>query len=69
MMTTLTEDIRIADAASYELGYGMFRSDMQIPEIDDTWFEDTGLNREEFDKWSTELKDDIVYTLSVMGLN
>lgn len=61
--------IRIADAASYEMGYGMFRSDMQMPEIDNTWFKDTGLNREEFDKWSTELKDDIVYTLSVMGLN
>ena len=61
--------IRIADAASYEMGYGMFRSDMQIPEIDDSWFKEMGLNRAEFDKWTPELKEDIVYTLSVMGLS
>ena len=59
--------IRIADAASYELGFGMLRSDQHAPVFDPSLFDETGITKEEFDQWSKEIKDDIAYTFEVMG--
>ncbi len=59
--------IRIADAASYELGYGMVRSDGKAPPLHDDYFEKTGIDRSEFDKWCPEMRNDISYTLETMG--
>jgi len=59
--------IRIANAASYELGFGMQRSDHSPPVFDPAFFDKTGLGKEEFDKWTKEIKDDIAYTFEVMG--
>ncbi|MBT4498312.1 MAG: hypothetical protein HOC74_11345, partial [Gemmatimonadetes bacterium] len=59
--------IRIANAASYELGFGMQRSDLSPPVFDPAFFDKTGLGKEEFDKWTKEIKDDIAYTFEVMG--
>ncbi len=59
--------IRIADAASYELGYGMVRSDGKAPELHNDYFEKTGIDRREFDKWCPDMRNDISYTLETMG--
>lgn len=55
--------IRIADAASYQLGYGMIRSDGKPPEIQDAYFETTGITRSEFEKWIPDIHNDIAYML------
>ena len=59
--------IRIADAASYEMGFGMKRSDHELPDLDPSLFAKTGLTKEDFEEWTKEIKDDIVYTFDVMG--
>ena len=59
--------IRIADAASYEMGYDMLRSDGKPPTLEPELFEETGLEKSEFDKWTKETKDDISYTIDVLG--
>ncbi len=59
--------IRIADAASYALGYGMLRSDGRPPKIHEEYFEKTGLTKKEFDKWTPEIRDDIAYTFEALG--
>lgn len=59
--------IRIADAASYEMGFGMVRSDQQPPVLSSELFEHTGLDRDEFGKWAKEIADDIAYTFEVLG--
>jgi len=55
--------IRVADATSYQLGYGMIRSDGKPPEMQDTYFEGTGITRSEFEKWVPEIHNDIAYML------
>ena len=59
--------IRIADAASYAMGYGMLRSDGSPPEIDPELFEKTGITKEDFDKWAPEIRDDIAFTFEALG--
>ena len=59
--------IRIADAASYEMGFDMLRTDQQPPVLYPSLFEKTGLDQAEFNKWTKEMKDDIAYTFEVMG--
>ena len=59
--------IRIADAASYEMGYDMLRSDGKPPTLEPELFNKTGLDIDEFEKWTKEIKDDIAYTIDVLG--
>ncbi|MFT5089581.1 MAG: putative nucleotidyltransferase with HDIG domain [Candidatus Latescibacterota bacterium] len=59
--------IRIADAASYALGYGMLRSDGRPPKLREEYFEKTGLTKKEFEKWTPEIRDDIAYTFEALG--
>ena len=59
--------IRIADAASYELGYDMIRADGPPPAVDPELFNKTGISIEDFEKWKKDIKDDIAYTLEVLG--
>ena len=59
--------IRIADAASYEMGYDMLRSDGKPPNLEPELFNKTGLDIDEFAKWTKEMKDDIAYTIDVLG--
>lgn len=59
--------IRIADAASYALGYGMLRSDGRPPKLREEYFEKTGLTLKEFEKWTPEIRDDIAYTFEALG--
>ena len=60
-------NIRIADAASYAMVYGMLRSDGSPPEIDPELFEKTGITKEDFDKWAPEIRDDIAFTFEALG--
>ncbi len=55
--------IRIADAASYQLGYGMVRSDGKPPTLEDAYFETTGITPTDFEKWKPEIRNDIAYML------
>ncbi len=59
--------IRIADASSYALGYGMLRSDGRPPKLREEYFEKTGLTLKEFEKWMPEIRDDIAYTFEALG--
>ena len=59
--------IRIADAASYEMGYDMLRSDGKPPILEPELFNKTGLEISEFARWTKEIKDDIAYTIDVLG--
>ena len=59
--------IRIADAVSYEMGYDMMRADGTPPPVDPELFQKTGIAKQDFDKWTKEIKDDIAYTLEVLG--
>ena len=49
------------------MGYDMLRSDGKPPTLEPELFEETGLEKSEFDKWTKETKDDISYTIDVLG--
>lgn len=57
--------IRIANIASYQMGFGMVQSEQRV--LDPALFAETGLTLEEFADWTRELKDDILYTFEVLG--
>ncbi|MEW6755274.1 MAG: HDOD domain-containing protein [Candidatus Latescibacterota bacterium] len=59
--------IRIADAASYEMDFGMAAYGQQPPVLDPALFAHTGVNPEEFAGWTREVKNDILYTFESLG--
>ena len=45
----------------------MLRSDGKPPTLEPELFNKTGLEISEFAKWTKEIKDDIAYTIDVLG--